>query len=631
MILFIFSNIIHSEEIEILDNKIIIDEVVFSYINTSEDEKYFEDDELFSFIYNAPSGFFTKNYLDETQITTDIENLYQLYVNNGYFNTKIKLDSLVKYRDEDNQEFSKIYFSIDQNKRTKIGSIKFRNNHFLKDSIVKNIEENNVITLIKNNKFLKSKLDETSDNLLKFYARNGFLETEINSNLVLDSLSNSIEIEFVIDEKDRYRIANISSVNKNINTKSFIINREIIFKKGEIVDYSKLIKTQRSLYDLDIFSSVFVKPRSLRKEIIDLDSISQNHISYIKDRDIIIELKEKKSKKFRVKAGYGTIDKVRTSFEFIHRNLFYTARKLDFKFKWSYINRSASIIISQPWTFGYKISSGLELRYEYEKNPGFRIEEYYSALIFGFKTYQNKTNSILSPFFKKVQPFDITLDPENLGDDIIVESYELIGMRFQFSYDQRNDIFNTTEGYFLSASNELAGSFFGGNVNYTLVELSAKNFLNHNFFIRRKKKNYQTVFASSLNIGFVSAIKDSDIPISELFYSGGPNELRGFNFQSVSPLDSDGIAIGGKVKIAATLLEIRQNFYNSLDFVSFCDVGNVWKDFASINLTDIKINLGVGLRIDTPIFLLRLDYGKNITSGDKTDGGVFQFGIGQVF
>ena len=45
----------------------------------------------------------------------------------------------------------------------------------------------------------------------------------------------------------------------------------------------------------------------------------------------------------------------------------------------------------------------------------------------------------------------------------------------------------------------------------------------------------------------------------------------------------------------------------------------------------MKINLGVGIRVDTPIFLLRLDYGKNVTPGDKKDSGVFQFGIGQVF
>jgi len=168
------------------------------------------------------------------------------------------------------------------------------------------------------------------------------------------------------------------------------------------------------------------------------------------------------------------------------------------------------------------------------------------------------------------------------------------------------------------------GSFFGGNVNYNLIEFTGKYFWNINIFSNRKNiTKYQTVFASLMNFSSVNAIKNSDIPISELFYSGGPNELRGFEYQKVGPVDSDGTSIGGKIKIVSTILEIRQNIFSSVDFITFCDVGNVWENYEVLSFSDIKTNLGLGLRIDTPIFLLRLDYGKNVTPKDRSDSGVF--------
>ena len=74
----------------------------------------------------------------------------------------------------------------------------------------------------------------------------------------------------------------------------------------------------------------------------------------------------------------------------------------------------------------------------------------------------------------------------------------------------------------------------------------------------------------------------------------------------------------------AASLEYRFPVANKVQGVVFSDIGNAWED-KGYKLSDLNASVGVGLRVQTPIGPIRLDYAQ----GD--DGGRTHFSFGGQF
>jgi outer membrane translocation and assembly module TamA len=73
--------------------------------------------------------------------------------------------------------------------------------------------------------------------------------------------------------------------------------------------------------------------------------------------------------------------------------------------------------------------------------------------------------------------------------------------------------------------------------------------------------------------------------------------------------------------------------------VLFADAGNVWSDPWDFNINDLRYDVGPGLRYNTPIGPIRVDFGYQLNPipGLLVDGKAetrhyrFHFSIGQAF
>jgi len=64
--------------------------------------------------------------------------------------------------------------------------------------------------------------------------------------------------------------------------------------------------------------------------------------------------------------------------------------------------------------------------------------------------------------------------------------------------------------------------------------------------------------------------------------------------------------------------------------VAFLDAGNVFRERADADLSDLVGTYGVGLRFATPFALLRVDFGR-IAWGAPATSGRWWFGVGHAF
>jgi outer membrane protein insertion porin family len=226
-------------------------------------------------------------------------------------------------------------------------------------------------------------------------------------------------------------------------------------------------------------------------------------------------------------------------------------------------------------------------------------------------------------------------------------------MRLSWQWDKRDNRIFPTSGFFLNASAEYAppllapSQVFGSKVN-----LFSRYALDARFY---QPLFFGVVARAKVTLGVIrNWDAEHVVPISENFYAGGINSVRGYRMLSISPTErvpsnpSDpmaplaSIATGGNKQAILNLeLEFPMVQSSGIKGVVFADAGNVlaagvWKD-PSVPYSLYK-SVGLGFRWFSPMGPLRFEWGfplnrrKDPISGAYLDQPVdFQFTIGNFF
>lgn len=119
-------------------------------------------------------------------------------------------------------------------------------------------------------------------------------------------------------------------------------------------------------------------------------------------------------------------------------------------------------------------------------------------------------------------------------------------------------------------------------------------------------KSRRFVLAGKVVAGTIWGASDHSIPPPERFYGGSDSTLRGYTYQTVSPLDRDHDPIGGR-SILAFSLEARARLTDTWGLVTFYDIGNVYKSpWPRVTHKQLQ-STGFGIRYYTPVGPLRAD------------------------
>lgn len=235
----------------------------------------------------------------------------------------------------------------------------------------------------------------------------------------------------------------------------------------------------------------------------------------------------------------------------------------------------------------------------------------------------------------------------------------IIGPTYEYTYNgqarglKRNnwyfnglaDFSNNILGLVQGASTEQPRQIFGTTyAQYMKFQVDGRYFLNYG-------RNKTDMWANRIIIGYgIPYGNSTQLPNIKQFFSGGNSSLRGFRSRLVGPgrfnaLErTDGrqvfIETLGDIKLELNT-EFRKNIYQFLNVAAFADAGNIWTasddprfpggKFTGDFYKEIAMNVGIGLRLDFQILLLRLDLGMPIykpwlPEGDRWVLNQIQFG-----
>lgn len=135
--------------------------------------------------------------------------------------------------------------------------------------------------------------------------------------------------------------------------------------------------------------------------------------------------------------------------------------------------------------------------------------------------------------------------------------------------------------------------------------------------------------------GAIQTARVEDVNLSQRFFAGGSNSVRGFGLDRLGApgvLNDAGLSKGGNGLIVLNA-EVRTALSRDLGVVAFMDGGNVFSRVSAIRLPELRASLGAGLRYRSPIGPLRVDFGWKLGGLRVTDSRrwEFHFSIGEAF
>ena len=407
----------------------------------------------------------------------------------------------------------------------------------------------------------------------------------------------------------------------NEKTKNYVITRELKLKKGKPFNKFLASRSMERLYNLGYFEDVNMKL---------LPGKTNEH-------DVIIEIDviEQKTGIVTVGAGYSDADGTVGIIELGDTNFRGTGDKvnLHWEFGGAGDGKNYTLSYTRPWindngdSLGASIFNRIYEYDDYDAN-GDKVAEYDKRrkgwnLTWGHVSDEYRTNyfnfeSSKESYddhdgFETGEVMDKYLAKKNITDyhdsdwykDIMDNFGTTNSFTFTHVFDNRDNYFNASKGRRISFAAQWGGHGLGGD--YDFYKFTAEG----RFY---KALGNGHILALRLMGGYI----DGDVSYGNLFDLGGSDTLRGYEDDQFK----------GKKMYAATL-EYRFPIAKKVQGVLFTDAGSTWGiDEGKIPwYTDddsLNWSVGVGIRLQTPIGPIRLDYGH----GDRNK---FNFSFGTQF
>jgi len=380
------------------------------------------------------------------------------------------------------------------------------------------------------------------------------------------------------------------------------VERRINLPLGSLLNPFELEEARRRLRRLGSFDAVTYQQESVTDT----------------ERNIVFTFEEGKSRDVSLMLGYGSYEQIRGGIELNHYNIFGRAHRSRLKFVQSMKSTNADFTYSVPEVFGEHLDGNLRLYGLRREEVSFtRLEAGVST---GLRHFFEPLGMDLqvSYNYEFLGSRDSQLDPGDVADDAIAAT-----IRFDASRDKRDNPLLPRSGYRLYGESETSSRVLGATVNYQRFGFAASwhRVITEGFWLHLGLKH---------GVIFPYGSDDDSLPVNKLFFPGGENSVRGYTRGEAAPRDENGVVIGAESSFVANV-ELEVALSTSIGLVLFSDStfnAAVIEDYPG---NEALFSVGLGLRYNTVVGPIRLEYGHNLHPRELDPSGTLHFSIGFPF
>ncbi len=550
----------------------------------------------------------------ESQQVTDL--LTQSYRQQGYLDVKV---AQPEYKLDASTATGEVVIAIEEGPQYRVAGVSFTGNRVLPEATLRSVLPFGVDHIYRP-EFLREALNRLEER----YWQDGYNDVVVNFQLTRSTNEGAVQVAFDIEENKQGIIKNVT-IAGNDATSSNLVRSQLNIAPDEPLNFEKLGRSRKNLYDTGAYALVDIKAEPVQAAD---PSIGEGQ----KPLELQVRLREVKPYQIRYGAFFDTERGPGIIADLTNRNILGSARVVGLRTRYDADEKEARLYFSQPLlrrlplrstallfvrrqdqgtfitdTKGFSLLQEARFRDSFILNYGYRYERNH--------TFEKEPD----PFF----PFD--------------ERVSLAPLTATLSRETRDDLLDATRGSFTSHAVSYAATSLGSDLGFLKY---FGQYFRYIPLVAAREDPYsgpaerpRLVYAGGVRVGLAKGLGGLNLVTSERFFAGGGTSIRGFAQDAVGPtfFDEPGEDPTGGDAVFILNNELRFPLISIFDGVGFVDIGNVYKRASDFNPFEVRKAAGVGLRVRTPYFLLRADYGFKLDRRPGESLGSFFFSIGQAF
>ncbi len=449
-----------------------------------------------------------------------------------------------------------------------------------------------------------------------------------------------VDIDFDIQPGEKVHIGRIQIVG-NDKTRDKVIRRELRLYEGELYSGSGYRDSKNRVQALGYFESVDIAQTKRSPDSM----------------DVLVTVKERPTGSFQLGAGFSSYENFVLTGQISQQNFLGWGQSLTLQVQYSSIRQLGEISFVEPyfldtrWTFSFDLYAN-EVNYS-----TFTRQAIGGSMTWGYELVGLAPVLSFASHLEDVRLFaTYTHEVVSVSTSNLVQIARATGsgstssLRLTLQADKRDNRLTPSSGWYGSFSFETAPRLLAPRV---LFGRDVNLFNRYTVDLRGYKPIWKGVVGRvRLNLGWLQALTPEGVPLSELYYVGGINTVRGYRFQSIAPRAlqactnspfSEVCRLNGE-GYQEVILNLEAEFplfeKAGIRGVVFADAGN---SFPAGTYRDTSVpyslykSAGLGLRWFSPLGPLRFEWGipldrrKDELGNYIDDPFDFQFTIGNFF
>lgn len=417
---------------------------------------------------------------------------------------------------------------------------------------------------------------EAEEKLLSYLSEQGFpLASIADRKIIVNGQTKTVDVQIKVKTGPRCSFGPLT-VDGNTGVHRRYFENKLKWKEGKTYDSSKIALTEKELSDSSLFSSILI-----------------THGQTAEDDGALamrIEVVESKHRSVNVGVSYQTYYGPGLTFGWENRNMSGLGQRLSIQGDVTHRSHSGNAIYLFPdWK---------------RKGQDFAVQA--QAMHLNILPYNERTYNIAPrverrigkkirmSFGGKIERLLVTASVQN-------GRYYLLEAPLYFAWSGSDSLLNPTRGVMYEFTTTPTINTQKASDIYCSSVFAVAGYI-------PMTKSASFVLAQKITVGSIFSKNLYGVPVAKRFFGGSEEDLRGYAYQSVSPIAPHHKPIGGRSEVFYTL-ETRFRISKTIGLVPFLDMGNVYSPILPSFSGKWLKSVGLGLRYFSFMGPLRLDVG----------------------
>lgn len=347
------------------------------------------------------------------------------------------------------------------------------------------------------------------------------------------------------------------------------------WEEGELFDRAKLVTYRDRLAKTGLFSTIEVAPGAVEEAGV---------------APVLVTISERKRRTIGAGVSYSTSEGPGGRLFLEYRNLFHRGERARVEIEGSEIRQSVTFDIDKPLP-GFPGSAYGNFAFTNETTDAFKARTLgvSGGLAKNWIDDKLETRAGVALETSKVEPNLATTST------VMEERNYFISFPLSATWDTEDDPLALTKG---ARASLFAIPYFGSD-QFTRLEAVARSRIHFG-------DDDRFTIAGRMRIAATAGQALQSLPVNKRVYAGGGSSVRGYDYQSVGPLDPNGVPIGGRSAVDAAI-EARARVMKRVQLAAFVDAGAVYSQSFPDFTGDYLVGAGIGVRYLSTIGPIRLD------------------------